>query len=278
MLIKSIFFILILGISFFANTQARFELGYSFGANATTSKTIKSDNMTWGYYTPPLPSTWSNHWYLGWGNKKDKIYVVFDGGGLGPTFQVKSYANKYPFDDNVSPDGSTNMSVKTSIQGRARSNSNLLKLSLLYKHTLYFSKNFYHKSVFGVGYLKTRQASGGANFGSGQYIDSLGWVEHGFIQDKYEYFRLQNLYLTFGYQLTYKIGNRWNWNAQIMYNQGLYKMIRWHTYRTYSESLTGYTEFDEQWSFTRLSYFAFLTGVSYELPNKKERNARKHLD
>jgi hypothetical protein len=55
-------------------------------------------------------------------------------------------------------------------------------------------------------------------------------------------------------------------------------MVRWHTYRTYSESATGYTEFDEQWSFSRLSYFACLIGVSYELPNKKERNAKKHLD
>lgn len=273
MLIKSVFYILIVGVSFIANAQARFEFGYSFGANATTSKTVKSDNMTWGYYTPPLPSTWSNHWSLGWGKKKDKVFLVFDGGGLGPTFQVKAYPNKFPLNDT--PDSGsviTNFSTATGLQGRARSNSNLLKFSILYKHTWFEKNKFQHKSIIGFGYLKTRQASGGANFGSGQYInDSLGWVEHAFIQDKYEYFRLQNLYLTFGYQLTYKIGDRWNWNAQIMYNQGLYKMIRWHTYRTYSESLTGYTEFDEQWSFTRLSYFAFLTGVSYEIGGKSKK-------
>lgn len=40
-------------------------------------------------------------------------------------------------------------------------------------------------------------------------------------------------------------------------------MIRFHTYRSYTESITGYSEFDEQWSFTRLSYCAFLTGISY---------------
>lgn len=254
-----------------AITQTRFEFGYSFGANATTSRTIKSDNMTWGYYTPPLPNTWSNHWSIGWGNKKDKIFVAFDGGGLGPTFQVRGYADKYPFDQNISPDGSSNMSVKTGFKGRARANSNLLKLSLLYKHTWFEKNKFLHKSIFGIGYLKTRQASGGANFGIGQHIDNLGWVEHGFIQDKYEYFRLQNFYLTFGYQLTYKLGDRLNWNAQIMYNQGLFKMIRWHTYRFYTESLTGYTEFDEQWSFTRLSYFAFLTGVTYEFGGSKKK-------
>jgi hypothetical protein len=48
-------------------------------------------------------------------------------------------------------------------------------------------------------------------------------------------------------------------------------MIRWHTYRFYSESMTGYTEFDEQWSFTRLSYFAFLTGVTYEIGGYKKK-------
>ena len=262
----------ILLCKFSAITQTRFEFGYAFGANATTSRTIKSDNMTWGYYTPPLPSTWSNHWSFGWGNKKDKIFLVFDGGGLGPTFQVKAYPNKYPLDD-IPDSGSviTNISTATGIQGRARANSNLLKLSILYKHSWYDKNKFQHKSIFGIGYLKTRQTTGGANFGSLQFIDSLGIVEHRFIRDKYEYFRLQNIYLTFGYQLTYKLGDRWNWNAQIMYNQGLFKMIRWHTYRFYSESLTGYTEFDEQWSFTRLSYFAFLTGVTYEIGGYKKK-------
>jgi hypothetical protein len=271
MLMRIFILLSILQCEFSANTQTRFEFGYAFGANATTSRTIKSDNMTWGYYTPPLPSTWTNHWSLGWGNKKDKIFLVFDGGGLGPTFQVKAYPNKYPLDDNVSPDGSSNLSVKTGIQGRARANSNLLKLSLLYKHTWHEKNKLQHKSIFGIGYLKTRQATGGANFGSLQFIDSLGIVEHGFIRDKYEYFRLHNIYLTFGYQLTFKIADRWNWNAQIMYNQGLFKMIRWHTYRFYSESMTGYTEFDEQWSFTRLSYFAFLTGVTYEIGGYKKK-------
>ena len=266
-------------ISINANTQARFELGYSFGANATTSKTIKSDNMTWGYYTPLYPSTWSNHWSIGWGSEKDKIYAVYDGGGLGPTMAVRAYPNKYPFDD--SPDhGSviTNYSRATGFRGIARQNSNLLKFSLLYKHTWYQKNKWQHKSAIGPGYLKTNKEGGGAAFGSGEYIDSLGWVSHGMVQDKYEYFRLQNLYITFGYQLTYQVNDHWNINAQLMYNQGLYKMVRWHTYRTYSESATGYTEFDEQWSFSRLSYFACLIGASYELPKKKERNAKKQLD
>ena len=89
--------------------------------------------------------------------------------------------------------------------------------------------------------------------------------------DRYEYARLQNLYATLGYELTFELNDKWNINANVLYNQGFYKMIRWHTYRKYSESLTGYTEFDEQWSFTRLSHFSLLLGVSYELESKSQR-------
>ena len=252
-------------ISQMAYTQTRFEFGYSFGANATISRTIKSDNMTWGYYTPLYPSAWSNHYSIGWGTEKDKIYAVYDGGALGLIMQVKAYPNKYPLDDDVPSDGTSNLSVQTNFRGYARQNTNLLKLSLLYKHTWLQKDNWQHKSILGAGYLKTREEEFGAAFGSSGYIDSLGWVNHGMVLDKFEYFRLQNIYLTFGYQLTHQLGERWNINAQIMYNQGLYKVVRWHTYRTYSESLTGYSEFDEQWSFSRLSYFAFLIGTSYEL-------------
>lgn len=258
-------------ISTYGFTQTRFEFGYSFGANATTSRTIKSDNMTWGYYTPLYPRTWSNHYSIGWGSEKDKIFAVYDGGALGVIWQARVYPNKYPLDDDVPTDGTSNLSVQTGFKARSRRNTNLLKLSLLYKHTWYQKDNWQHKSVFGIGYLKTNEEGGAAAHGSGEYIDSLGWVSHGMFMDRYEYFRLQNLYLTFGYQLTYKLNDHWNINAQLMYNQGLYKMIRWHTYRTYSESATGYTEFDEQWSFTRLSYFAFLTGVSYEIGGKGKK-------
>lgn len=254
-------------------TQTRFEFGYSFGANATTSRTIKSDNMTWGYHTPPYPSTWTNHWSIGWGNIKDRIYLAYDGGGLGPTWRAKGYTNKYPYTDVPPDDGTSDMSIKTNFTGGSRFNSNLLKFSLLYKHIWYQKKRFQHKSIVGIGYLKTRVATGSSNSVMGFYNDTLGWVASGMVLDKYEYLRVQNIYLILGYQMTYKIKDRWNWNIQVMYNQGLYKMIRWHTYRTYSESLTGYTEFDEQWSFTRLSYFAFLTGITYEIGGYKKESA-----
>lgn len=253
------------------NSQSHFDLGYSFGANATTSKTIKSDNMTWGYYTPPLPNTWTNHFFIGWGTKKNKIYLTFDDGGLGPTWRAKGFTNKYPYSDIQPSDGSTDMSIRTHYQGGSRTNSNLSKLSLLYKQIWCENEKIKQKSIFGVGYLKTRVATSSSNSIMSFYDDSLGWISTGMVLDKYEYFRNQNFYLIAGYEFTFKITNSLKWNAQIIYNQGLYKMIRWHTYRTYSESLTNYTEFDEQWSFTRLSYFAFLTGISYEFGAKKNK-------
>lgn len=268
-MLSKLLLLIVLVFSLQVHSQSRFEFGYSFGANATTSRTIKSDNMTWGYYTPQLPSTWTNHWSIGYGTTNNRFYLAYDGGGLGPTWAAKGYTNKFPYTDVLPSDGSTDMSILTHYQGGSRTNSNLLKLSLLYKHVWCQKGKFQHKSIIGAGYLKTRVAKTSNNSIMSFYDDSLGWVSSGMVLDKYEYFRNQNIYLIFGYQLTYKITDRLNWNAQIMYNQGLYKMIRWHTYRTYSESLTNYTEFDEQWSFTRLSYFAFLTGLTYEFGGKK---------
>ncbi len=252
--------------------QNRFEFGYLFGANATTSRTVKSDNMTWGYYTPPLPSTWTNHWSIGWGSPKNRIYLAFDGGGLGPTWRAYGYTNKYPYDDLPSSPSNPDFSTESHYQGGSRTNSNLIKFSLLYKHDWYSLKKFHHKSIFGVGYLKTRVATNSNSSVMTFYNDSLGWVSSGMVLDKYEYFRNKNFYLIFGYQLTYKLNSHWNINAQIMYNQGLYKMIRWHTYRIYHESLTGYSEFDEQWSFTRLSYFAGLIGMTYDFNFRKKKD------
>lgn len=264
---------LLLFISTIGFSQNHVEFGVSFGANATLSKTIQSSNMTWGYYTPCYPFTWDNHLFIGWGSEKDKIYAVYDSGSLGPSMRVTAYPNKYPLDDDIPDDGTSNMSVETGFGGASRKNTNLFKLSLLYKHSWYQKNKLKHKSVLGLGYFKTREVD--ANYssigGSGQYIDHLGWVTHGMKLDRYEYARLQNLYATLGYELTFELNDKWNINANMLYNQGFYKMIRWHTYRKYSESLTGYTEFDEQWSFTRLSHISLLLGVSYELESKSQR-------
>jgi hypothetical protein len=141
---------------------------------------------------------------------------------------------------------------------------------------LYQKNKLKHKSVLGFGYFKTREVDGveSSIYGPGQYIDHLGWVSHGLAVNSYDYARLQNLYATLGYELTYALTDKWNINANVHYNQGFYKMIRWHTYRKYSESLTGYTEFDEQWSFTRLSHFSLLLGVSYELEGRSRRDIK----
>ncbi|MEZ4890082.1 MAG: hypothetical protein R2779_05845 [Crocinitomicaceae bacterium] len=258
---------------FFANTQTRFEFGYSFGANATTARTIKSNNMTFGYYTPPIPNTWTNHWSLGWGTEKDRVYLAFDSGGLGPTWRAHGYTNKYPLNDASSNSSNNDFSAETHYQGGSRANSNLIKFSLLYKHNWTSNKKLHHKSIIGFGFLKNQNYITSSSSVMSFYNDTLGWVSSGMILDKYEYNRIHNYYFILGYQLTYKIKNRWNINLNIMYNQGLFKMIRWHTYRIYYESLTGYSEFDEQWSFARLSYFAFLIGATYDIGGYKKKNA-----
>lgn len=276
-MLKVVFILILLALNCVNSiAQNRFEFGYSFGANATTSRTIKSDNMTWGYYTPPYPSTWNNHWSIGWGSSKNRIYFAFEGGGLGPTWRAYGYTDKYPYDDKPSSSENPDLSTETHYQGGSRTNSNLLKFSLLHKYNWTPTKKFQHKSILGVGYLKTRVTTNSNSSVMTFYNDSLGWVSTGMILDKYEYFRNQNIYLIAGYQLTYKLADRWNINAQIMYNQGLFKMIRWHTYRIYNESLTGYSEFDEQWSFTRLSYFAFLIGATYEIGGYQKKSAHNN--
>jgi hypothetical protein len=82
------------------------------------------------------------------------------------------------------------------------------------------------------------------------------------------------VYVSLGYQLSYALSPHWKVNAQVTYNQGLMKMIWWHSYRYYSESISGYTEFDEQWSFTRLSYISILSGFSYALFREKSMEVK----
>ena len=252
--------------------QTQFEFGFSIGANATLSRTIQSDNMTWGYYTPPFPNTWNNILRIGWGNKKNKVLIDMESGALGVQWRAKVYADKFPYDDSPSiGDSYVNYSTQTHIVAGGRQNTNLLKISLLYKHDWSEVGKFHHNTLLGVGYMKTRVQDGAGSGGTTFWDDSLGLVDHGMRLDKFEYFRNENIYLSLGYEFSYDIGKRWAINARAIYNQGLFRMIRFHTYRTYSESLTGYSEFDEQWSVTRLSYFSLNCGVSYRLDVKKKK-------
>jgi hypothetical protein len=255
--------------------QLKVEFSYGIGPNATFAKTIKSNNMTWGYATPPLPHMGTQQLNIGLGTAKNKFYFNYDWGEFGPDVHIVTYPIKHPLDDTPNIGSNmTNFSRVTSIKGRSWNASDLSQFSIQCKH-LWLEKNkFQHQSIVGVGLLKTRTAAGGGNFGSGQYLDSLGYVEHGFIVEPYHYMRIYNIYLTIGYQLSYTLNPHWKINSQIMFNQGILKMIWWHSYRYYSESLTGYTEFDEQWSFTRLSYISLLSGFSYELFRDKPKKSK----
>jgi hypothetical protein len=256
-------FVLLFGFNSL-NAQTQFEFGYSCGANATTSRTLKSENMTWGYYTPPIPSTWLNSFSSGFTHKRINISLLYDSGALGPTWVVKGYTNKYPL-QNYDNSEEANMSIATSFQARSRANTNLSRISLVFKGCFYISPKSQHKILAGFGYFKTRIVNDSGDFRMSFFDDSLGWVTSGMVLDKYEYLRTNNYYLTFGYEYCYALGYNFLINVGLKYNQGSFKMIRWHTYRTYSESYTGYSEYDSQWSFTRLSHFSFTIGLSYSI-------------
>lgn len=252
-------------------TQTHFEFGYSCGANATTSRTLKSENMTWGYYTPPFPSTWLNSFSSGVTHKKINISLIYDSGALGPTWAAKGYTNKYPLQDFDNSE-EADMSIATSFGARSRANTNLSRISLLIKTCLYENYKSQHKILAGFGYFKTRIVDDSGNFLTSFYVDSLGWVTSGMVLDNYEYLRTNNYYLTLGYEYSYALRHNFNLNFGINYNQGLFKMIKWHTFRIYSESLTGYSEYDSQWSYTRLSHFSLKIGISYKI-NISNQNA-----
>lgn len=261
-------FLLVLKSSIFA--QLNFEFSYGIGPSATFAKTRQTDNMTWGYATPPIPHMGVQQLNFGLGSTKNKFCLAFDWGEIGPNTFLIAYPNKYPLDDTPDIGSSvSNYSTATGISGNAYSATHLAQFSFEHKHLWKAQNKFQHQSILGMGILKTRTASGGANFGSLEYIDSLGIVTHGFIAEPYHYLRLYNVYLIAGYQLNYVLSPHWKINAQVLYHQGMAKMIWWHSYRYYAESETNYTEFDEQWSFTRLSYVSFLGGVSYSIFSTK---------
>jgi hypothetical protein len=264
------FFIFLLTVKSSIFAQLNFEFSYGIGPSATFAKTRQTDNMTWGYATPPIPHMGVQQLNFGLGSTKNKFCLAYDWGEIGPNIFLIAYPDKYPLDDT--PDmGSTisNFSTATGISGNAYGASHLSQFSMEYKRLWKEQNKFQHQSILGMGLLKTRTSSGGANFGSLEYIDSLGIVTHDFIAEPYHYLRRYNVYLSAGYQLSYVLNPHWKINAQVMYHQGLAKMIWWHSYRYYSESETNYTEFDEQWSFTRLSYVSFLGGISYSIFSRK---------
>lgn len=269
---QSIFVLLILFGQKLVNAQTHLEFGYSCGANATTSRTIKSDNMTWGYHTPPIPNTWLNSFSIGVVYNKNNISLVYNSGSLGPTWAAQGSPNKYPLQESNNS-GETDISIRTSFGARSRANTSLSRISLVFKRVLHENSIGQHKCVIGLGYFQTRIVNDSGNFINSFFDDSLGWVNSGMVLDKYDYLRTTNYYITLGYEYSYAFGQHLLLNCGLIYNQGLYKMIKWHTYRTYTESFTGYSEYDNQWSFTRLSHFSLTIGVSYKINfNNKAHN------
>jgi len=268
---KRITFFLIVCCHLTAFTQTRFEFGYSFGANGTIIKTPHGDNNTWGFRTPAIPRTWNNSFFFGVVKNKNTFLLNFDNGALGLMTRVKAYPDKYSFDDKPSNLTYTNMSVETGIGGGTQRNTNLLKFSFYYKRDWFVKDRLTIKSVVGAGFLKTRVQNLKFSTGGLQFADSIGFFTHQVVGDLSVYHRNWNVMLTFGVEFSYKFAKNWSWNASILYNQGIYRVLRFHSYRYFHEFDSGYTEFDEQWSVSRLSHYSLLTGVSFRFGDKKKK-------
>lgn len=248
------------------STLSQITCEASFGGNTTTAKTIAGGNRTWGYrVTHILPNTWSNHFAIGYSVNKNKYLLAFDSGDLAVNYMLNVNPNKYPKYEFSGNSLEGDLSDATSIVFKSKRGVNLAKISFLYENNWNKKNKISHSSILGFGFLKTRVNSALGNVGSFYYIDSIGYFYHNFNIDQYGFINKVNFYLIAGYKFAYKINDRFDLNFSIIYNQGIFKMVKWHAYRTYSESFSEYTEFDEQWSFTRLSYFAFLGGISYTL-------------
>ncbi len=250
-----------------AFSQTRFEFGYSFGANGTIIKTPHGDNNTWGFTTPAIPRTWNNSFFFGVVKNKNTFLLNFDNGALGLMTRLKAYPDKYSFDDK--PSSSSNMSVQTGIGGGTQRNTNLLKFSFYYKRDWFVKDRLIIKSVVGAGFLKTRVEDLKFSIGGTNFSDSIGFFKHTLVADQSIYHRNWNVVLTFGVEFSYQFAKNWSWNASILYNQGIYRVLRFHSYRSFHEFDSGYTEFDEQWSVSRLSHYSLLTGVSFRFGEKK---------
>lgn len=268
-MLKTPLFLILLLLSKIGFSQNYFEFGYNFGANATITKKVKTtENILWGYRNVSLPSTWNNFLQIGWGNDKNKVIFSFESGGLGVAYKAKIYTKNFPLKE-FDPHPQEITYLDTKIQGSARSNSNLIKYSVLYQHSFYQFKRFNHFGVIGIGYLISYPQPRSGVIGKSFYSDSLGEVTNQ-ISDFIYPIRRNNLYGIFGYRLTYQLNKHFNWNAQIMYNQGVFKMLHLDVYWEYNESKTGYSESAQQISYSRLSYFNFLTGITYNFNFKKK--------
>jgi len=222
----------------------------------------------WGYRNISRPSTWNNFWYIGWGNIKNRINFSFESGGLGVSYKAKIFTKNFPYVEYYSTPQNVSY-FDTYIQGKYRANSNLIKYSLFFQHSFYQIKRMNNYLTIGIGFIISYPHSSSGKIGNSFYNDSLGFVTNE-ITDKIYYMRRSNFYSIFGYRLTYQINKHFTWNAQIMYNQGVFKMLHLDVNWQYNESNTGYNESAKQISYSRLSYFNLLTGITYSFNFKKK--------
>jgi len=284
--------------------QQKLEVGYCVNGNATISKMIPSQQAGGTTYELPFSVNALSHRIdVGWKpSSKHAFYVSAEYGGIGPKWKFYSYPDKYTYDNPTIKvvtitDGSTDTLTSDdrsllSYQGEESHTVLSLKCFLTHKYTWLEQKRLRHASLARIGWMQVVHKSN-SNISYHQkwwsndrsntpyFGGEITGVEG--LDTVSSYFRTSpetlqfydelpwSILVSLGYELSYKLSNSININAQIAYNQSLRPMMRWYQMREYSESATGYSEREIQWFTSKLSHISFSIGASYLLGKSNDQ-------
>lgn len=256
----------------FALAQTKLNFSYCLSPAFTFSRTIESENNTWGYSTPAHPNTAVNSFDFGFTFQKNKLTIQYEIGSLGINYRVKTRPHKYPMGHTQGDEFDLPGSLQ--INERGMTGTALNKISFIFQRELVTRERLTVGLRTGVALMKTRIDPSSISLGGGANIpDSVGvahhisdgWIHHRFGRDVFAYINTENVYLLFGLNVSLILNKSFDLSFRFDYNQGARKMVYWHTYREYYESNTSYTEYDDQWSYSRLSYLTAGLGISYNI-------------
>lgn len=274
---KIIAFVFSLSCSFATMSQTKLEISHSWAGNLSTARTLKTENRTRGYQMSPC--FLSNHHNFKFGvrfKNANKLFASLRIGSIGLGFRTNAYSSKYP---NTGEPTSEEISYITTSTGklRVKQNQGLVSFGLLFEKILINSSPYSHGLQFGVEFYKMKPE---VSFQGFEKVKKLGYATsdstgvivatHLFAVDEFINHRNFNVFLSLGYEFAYQFAKRWQLNVGALYHQGLFKMLSWHSYREFEEPAIGYKEFDEQWTYTRLSHFELNVGVTFQIDLKKK--------
>jgi hypothetical protein len=258
---KSFILLVFVLIIFNLNAQKNLEFSFLCGVNGTlgysNTKSIK------GLKTAITPTTWSNSLQFSYNHNKHYYFFNVDFGALGLQIEMKDYPKIHPYSTSFENDGSTNISIITSIGGQKRKNTKLLQYTIGYKYEFLKHRNFNHQCQLGIGYFQTNTEKKIFKLSNIQQNEKIGYFEHIFEIDDYNYLRTQNLILLAGYNIEYEFSKHTKLILNLAYNHGLLNMIKVTSHRSYYEQNINYIEFESQDIISNFSHYTIQLGISY---------------